>query len=201
MNEILDNSYLSELIEKKCKACGNYFKLRQDSKRQFCSLSCMYGKEVLRTDNKKSKNKCFLCNEYETYNSICENCLNKEDNKEFWINVNQISKIPCKIVAKPWGGELIPINHENYCLKFLIFFKYSQFSFHFHHLKREEWVILTGSFEAMLDDDLFYLEKGDRLELMPNQPHQLQAREHSIIIEVSTQDFVEDSYRIHQGIN
>jgi hypothetical protein len=43
------------------------------------------------------------------------------------------------------------------------------------------------------------MNTGDKLEIKPNLEHQLMALSNSIIVEVSTTDFPEDSIRIEKG--
>jgi mannose-6-phosphate isomerase-like protein (cupin superfamily) len=46
----------------------------------------------------------------------------------------------------------------------------------------------------------FLMEKGDRLVIPPNTPHQfIGIAAETTIIEISTQHFEEDSYRIQKG--
>ncbi len=110
-----------------------------------------------------------------------------------------------KIIVKPWGGEVHIVNHNEYCLKYLIFFKNKQFSHHVHSLKKELWHCINGGFECVLEKDgvkkCFIFNTGEKLEIEPGVIHQLQALEDSILVEVSTRDYPEDSVRLMPGIN
>jgi mannose-6-phosphate isomerase-like protein (cupin superfamily) len=126
-------------------------------------------------------------------------------NDIFDVLLQNILNSRSKIVSKPWGGEVHIINHNEYCLKYLIFFKTKQFSHHTHNLKKELWHVITGAFEGVLETagvkKHLLLETGSKLEIEPGLIHQLQALENSIIVEVSTRDFPEDSIRLISGIN
>ncbi len=119
-----------------------------------------------------------------------------------------IQALPYKgeIHKKAWGHELWIINNEKYCGKLLVFKANKQFSMHYHMLKDEAWYINKGEFEyKYIDTETSELRskivrEGDCIHLMPEQPHQMLAlQEGSCIVEVSTQHFDSDSYRILPG--
>lgn len=64
---------------------------------------------------------------------------------------------------------------------------------------------MWGEFECVLNTedgdyfDYFRFKAGDKIEIKPNLEHQLMALRNSIIVEVSTTDFIEDSIRIEKG--
>lgn len=106
------------------------------------------------------------------------------------------------IVEKSWGRELWIRNTPDYCGKILEFDKNKNFSMHYHLKKDETWFVLNGSFIM----EYFDLEKairkqkeikeGDVVCLCPGVLHKLTAIEDSRIMEVSTQHFDTDSYRV-----
>jgi mannose-6-phosphate isomerase-like protein (cupin superfamily) len=110
-------------------------------------------------------------------------------------------------VKKGWGYELIWATNNRYCGKILVFEKSgAKFSMHFHREKEETWFVNRGKFllkwidtkNAMMHTK--ELGTGDTWHNPPLQPHQLEALEPmSEIFEVSTQDSVEDNYRIFPG--
>ena len=112
-----------------------------------------------------------------------------------------------KKVDKAWGHELWIYNDEEYCGKLLVFEEeYSKFSMHYHIIKKESWYVQEGQFKfdwidtekAELKTDI--LNVGDSVTIERGQPHQLTALQpNSIIFEVSTEHFNEDSYRIIKG--
>lgn len=138
--------------------------------------------------------------------TLCKRCHNITNyNREFWslifIGLNSNSKI----IKKGWGLEIHFVNNDKYCLKYLVFFKGKKFSWHKHVLKQELWFCMWGSFECVLNTEdneffnYFKFKAGDKIEIKPNLEHQLMALTNSIIVEVSTTDFPEDSIIIEKG--
>jgi quercetin dioxygenase-like cupin family protein len=77
---------------------------------------------------------------------------------------------------------------------------------HYHVIKNETWYVQEGAFEfhwidtedgtlnkkILISGDVVYIERG--------KPHQLTALENnSIVFEVSTEHFDDDSYRIYRN--
>ena len=140
--------------------------------------------------------------------TLCRCCHNMTHHgRTFWQIIFAALLSGSKIVRKPWGAEIHIVNHGEYCLKYLIFFKNRQFSFHVHFLKKELWHCVYGKLECVLGaefksySDYFIFKAGDKMELKPKVIHQLQAIRNSIIVEVSTKDLPEDSIRLVEGIN
>jgi len=144
-------------------------------------------------------------NEEENLVCLCQRChMMTNFNRTFWENVFSALYSGSKIVKKGWGIEVHIVNNPSYCLKYLIFFEDRKFSFHYHSHKKELWHCLVGEFECILqkgnnEKSIFPFKKGDKIELEPGIKHQLFAKKNSIITEVSTTDYVEDSYRIIKG--
>lgn len=111
---------------------------------------------------------------------------------------------PPKRVEKVWGYELWIHNDEDYCGKLLVFPKaLSNFSMHYHLKKKESWYVQSGKFKfkwfdlenAELQEQ--FLNEGDSVLIERGLPHQLISLEdNSIIVEVSTEHFDSDSYRL-----
>lgn len=116
----------------------------------------------------------------------------------------KISK-PINIVEKGWGTEIWIHNDEQYCGKLLSFNEGSKFSMHYHMLKNETWYILKGNFTfRWIDTDTAEeieqeLVMGDCIYIPHGLPHQLEAHSEALIVEVSTQHFDYDSYRVRRG--
>lgn len=145
-------------------------------------------------------------NEENNLITLCEKCHNITNfNREFWTQVFIGLSSNSKIVKKGWGLEIHFVNNDKYCLKYLVFFKGKKFSWHKHLNKQELWFCMWGSFECVINTenneffDYFKFKAGDKIEIMPNVEHQLMALTNSIIVEVSTTDFPEDSIRIEKG--
>ena len=113
--------------------------------------------------------------------------------------------IQYKDYPKGWGDERWIVNKEKYCLKILSFNKGSSFSMHYHIKKEETWYVARGSLKLSyydLTDATRITEtinSGAVVDIKPNIPHRLIALEDSEIIEVSTQHFEYDSYRVEPG--
>ena len=111
----------------------------------------------------------------------------------------------CCEIPKGWGKEMIITNNQLYCGKILMFKKGCKFSMHYHLIKDETWFIAEGEFLYRWIDtetaDIYEeeLKPGDVVRQLPGQPHQLMAHTDGSIIEVSTEHFDEDSYRVIKG--
>jgi quercetin dioxygenase-like cupin family protein len=116
---------------------------------------------------------------------------------------NKVKK--AEVHEKKWGSEHWIENNDKYCGKLLNFNKGAKFSMHFHALKDETWYVLKGQLECILIDttdaskETLTLSQGDVLRIKPLLPHRLIAKEESTIIEISTQHFEDDSYRVATG--
>lgn len=110
-----------------------------------------------------------------------------------------------EIVEKGWGKEIIFANNDLYCGKLLSFKSGSKFSMHFHLKKDETWYLNQGRIllrwinttDASRHEMI--LEVGDVWRNKPCEPHQVEALEDSVIFEVSTTHFDNDSYRVEPG--
>ena len=101
-----------------------------------------------------------------------------------------------KIVKKVWGIEEIICNNELYCCKIMYLNEGYQCSLHYHKLKDETFYILDGIVELEHNDDVKTLSVGDSVRIKPNDKHRFSGIVDSKILEISTTDKVEDSYRI-----
>lgn len=110
-----------------------------------------------------------------------------------------------KQVEKGWGYEKIITNSEKYCGKILHFNEGGKFSMHYHLLKDETFYVIKGSLiykwintdVAEINEKVVYV--GDVIHIKPGLPHQLIAITEAEIVEVSTQHFDNDSYRVWKG--
>ena len=110
---------------------------------------------------------------------------------------------------KGWGYELWLTNNGKYCGKILHFNAGKRCSLHYHKLKHEHFYVSSGIFmvrfaksptEAYCDNvEEKNLYAGDVLEIPPLLVHQMIALPESEIIEISTQHFEDDSYRVVKG--
>lgn len=108
------------------------------------------------------------------------------------------------IHEKVWGSEEWVVNCEKYCMKILKLKKGFRCSMHSHHFKDETFYILSGNVRMeifkeepkgfVFNDEVMY--PGASIRITPNTLHRFTGIEDSVIIEVSTQHFEDDSYRI-----
>lgn len=119
-------------------------------------------------------------------------------------NLKPIESECCKI-PKGWGHELILVNNEKYCGKILFFKEGCKFSMHYHMIKQETWYVQKGDFLFTWIDtekgEKFtkVLQSGEVITIPIGLPHQLYAQTEGEIIEISTQHFDNDSFRIYKG--
>ena len=112
-----------------------------------------------------------------------------------------------KRVEKKWGHELWIHNDNQYCGKLLVFTNSgNKFSMHYHMLKNETWYVQEGAFQFdWIDTEsaercYTQLQKGDVVYIQKGLPHQLTSLiDNSIVFEVSTEHFDDDSYRIYRN--
>lgn len=121
-----------------------------------------------------------------------------------------------KFVSKNWGFEKIIVNNERYCGKLLFFVKNKKCSLHYHGKKTETMYVQSGKIKILYCDDLekiktlddrlkieycntIILEKGDNFHIPIGRVHQIIAIEDTELFEFSTEDFIEDSYRLIKG--
>lgn len=203
---IENNPNWNNLPIKKCEYCDKEFgetlcEKYQNKTRKYCSVSCRNHTKnySLKIKNKKD---CFLCDKNGRMHKgvvLCSKCHKlTSKNKSFWELVFTILLSSSRIVPKVWGAEVHIINSVHYCLKYLIFFKDCYFSNHWHQIKQELWHCLIGDFEMLITDEngetISTFSRGDKIEIKQGVIHQLFAKQDSILVEVSTQHFNEDSH-------
>jgi mannose-6-phosphate isomerase-like protein (cupin superfamily) len=109
-------------------------------------------------------------------------------------------------VAKGWGYEDWIWNDEKYCGKKLFFKKGKKCSWHYHKIKDEVLYLDYGKLLVHFseDDDLdnaptVVLTPGDAFHVPPGLRHRMTGLLDSMIMEVSTQHFDEDSISVIKG--
>jgi mannose-6-phosphate isomerase-like protein (cupin superfamily) len=101
-------------------------------------------------------------------------------------------------VKKVWGNELIIANSPLYCGKILTLFSRHRCSIHYHRIKTETFYILSGLVLMELETysaNPFIMKPGMALDISPQMKHRFTGLLDSKIIEFSSQDFEDDSYR------
>jgi mannose-6-phosphate isomerase-like protein (cupin superfamily) len=216
-------------ITKTCKYCNQEYKVSDDKNLSLESQYCTkeheeLGKQDIQNNKPYYKSLCVICNKEFSHTGekvTCSNgcridyilksalfknsTTNIQSNSLFAQLITPILSSHSKIVQKGWGFEVHITNNPQYCLKYLVFFKGKKFSLHYHSIKKELWHCIVGKFDCILSTCTqknvrdFTFKSGDKLEITQNIEHQLFALENSIIVEVSTEDYPEDSIRITKG--
>lgn len=111
-----------------------------------------------------------------------------------------------KFVLKDWGWEKIITNNEEYCGKLLFIKKDCCISLQHHKKKDETFYLFSGKLKSKFinledlsdpkDIPVVIMNPGDVKHVPIGLVHQLFAEEDSLIIEISTQHFDDDTYRI-----
>ena len=105
-----------------------------------------------------------------------------------------------KIVKKLWGHEEIIVNTDLYCFKYLHLIKGFQCSLHSHKKKEETFILKEGIVEIEYIGKIYHLNEGHTVTIKPHQLHRFKSiTDTAILIEVSTHDDPEDSYRIEKS--
>lgn len=110
-------------------------------------------------------------------------------------------------VDKGWGYEIVWTSSDKYCAKMLIFERVgAKTSLVLHKEKTKSWFVNAGRFKLSFIDiktgelKEVVLEEGKTADFGPLSPHQIESLEpNSMIIEVSTPDYVEDRFRLSPG--
>ena len=142
---------------------------------------------------------------YECVKEIEEQIISEYDEKMASMSSEYCSVSQCCKIPKGWGYELIIHNCPEYCGKILVFKRGCKFSMHYHILKQETWYVNKGSFTFTYIDTVKAithkrtLKLGDVVTIKRGMPHQLLALEDGEILEISTEHFDSDSYRISKG--
>ncbi len=116
------------------------------------------------------------------------------------LTIKQGERLP-----KGWGHEEIIHNGEECCGKILHYKKGGKSSTHFHLIKSEFWRVLDGIFKLTYidmetaDRKEAILIKGNVIDIYHGCVHGIECVEEGSILEVSSQHFDSDSYRIEKG--
>jgi mannose-6-phosphate isomerase-like protein (cupin superfamily) len=110
-----------------------------------------------------------------------------------------------EVHPKGWGEEIWIANNDKYCGKLLKFEKGKKCSMHYHMIKDETWYVLSGRIKMSTIDTRIArvtdveVGEGKVIHIRHGQPHRVTALEDTTIVEVSTQHFEDDSYRVEAG--
>ncbi len=120
-------------------------------------------------------------------------------------SIQPISFLKSESHPKAWGEETWWVNNDKYCAKSLKFSAGKEFSDHYHWVKEETWICVSGELVleyydlANADRLTKKIRPGDVVHVPPGNPHKLMAITDAVIWEVSSKHFESDSYRIGKG--
>ena len=114
--------------------------------------------------------------------------------------------IPAEVHPKGWGREVWVVNNSKYCGKIMHLNAGKQCSIHYHKVKDETFHVLSGMLELHLfkggypeEQSVVVMKQGDTVHIPTGLVHRFRGIEDSMILEISTQHFEEDSYRHLKG--
>ena len=88
------------------------------------------------------------------------------------------------------------VNHNKYCGKILHLNKNYTCSYHYHKIKDETFYLLCGLVQLTFEKETFIMAPGETIHISPEIKHSFMGLEDSTLIEISTQHFEEDNYRL-----
>ena len=97
---------------------------------------------------------------------------------------------------KIWGEEKWITNTKKYCAKILCLKKGYRCSYHYHKIKDETFYILKGVILMELGKEEFLMWEGSIIHIPIGAKHRFTGATDAEILEVSTQHFEDDSYRL-----
>ncbi len=134
--------------------------------------------------------------------------LSKDSRHLALLNESEIVEAsdPVRYVNKGWGQERWLVNIPSYCAKILEIRSGLRLSWHFHKVKEETFIVLSGQCHVVFgqNEDINKAERilltpGSRFHVPPGLIHQLIAVTDCEILEVSTAHSDTDSYRVIKG--
>lgn len=100
-------------------------------------------------------------------------------------------------MKKVWGEELWLVNEPEYCCKILCLNKGAHSSLHFHTVKKETFLILSGRVKLERSGNAFILSEGNEgITIKSRQLHRFSGIEDAIILEISTHHDDDDVVRL-----
>ena len=106
-----------------------------------------------------------------------------------------------KTIQKPWGKEEWIVLTDKYCLKKIYVNKGHRLSLQYHEKKEETMILEEGDCDLILSTRdprprrCIPMVKGEIYTIKPPTVHRLEAKEDSVILEVSTPE-VDDVVRL-----
>ena len=100
------------------------------------------------------------------------------------------------------GLCMLTLYNLDYCKKILLLLPYQSHPTQFHKIKKETFFVIFGKIEIFLDGKKNVIKQGEMITILPNQTHLFRdiSGSGSVIEELSTQSFKEDSYYLDESI-
>lgn len=92
------------------------------------------------------------------------------------------------------GAVLITLLNREYAKKLVVMIKDQSHPEHHHKLKEETFIILIGELQVVLDKNVKILQPGDVLVIPRNSKHSMLALKDTVFEEISSTNFVNDSF-------
>ena len=99
-----------------------------------------------------------------------------------------------------FGMCLLTLVNMSYCKKLLILQAGQKNPSHYHQQKTETFFILTGEAIIIIDEVEHRLTAGNIIHIRPNQVHSISCKIDTVIEELSSQHYANDSYYIDEAI-
>lgn len=92
------------------------------------------------------------------------------------------------------GAILITLLNREYAKKLVVMINNQSHPEHFHKLKEETFLVLSGKLQVILNGEIKTLISGDVLVIPRNSKHSMLALEDTVFEEISSTNFNDDSY-------
>lgn len=107
-----------------------------------------------------------------------------------------------KITNKPWGKENLLFQGNGYAVKKITLNEGKQTSLHYHEVKHETVMILSGTLDVYIDDknnpaEIRSLSAGEYLAISPKVIHRMSASTGQVIYFEAQSDHLDDVVRLN----
>ena len=99
------------------------------------------------------------------------------------------------------GTVMVNVINRDYCKKVLVQLPGQQHPLHYHKLKEETFLVLSGTLYCELDGRRYTLQRGDTLLVLPGVWHRFWTEDGAIFEEISTTHYKDDSVYRDARIN
>ena len=106
------------------------------------------------------------------------------------------------ITIKPWGNENLLFQGHGYAVKKITLTEGKQTSLHYHEVKHETVMVLSGTLEVLIDDnnnpaEILTLRAGEYLAISPKVIHRMSATTGQVIYFEAQSDHLNDVIRLN----